>query len=405
MLRLEEWMDIKALFNAGYSQRAIAELTGRSRNTVSRMLKQKTPTPPKPRARRSLLDPFKPYVEARYVECRLSAVRLLTEIQAQGYIGSVVTLRRFVHTLRAPTGAQKRLTVRFETAPGEQAQVDWGYCGRFPQAAGQPVSIYAFVMVLSFSRMLYVEFTQAMALPTLLRCHQHAFEFFGGWTRTILYDNMKQVRLSQQQWNLLFLDFINHYGITPRTHAVRRPRTKGKVERMVHYLKDNFLNGRAFDSLDDSAAQTRLWLDSTANARMHATTGQRPCDLLAREALTSFTSAPPYHLYPRAERKVDAESFVRLDRSRYSVPPEYVGQSVTVEQREQRIVIRSRDLVIAEHEHAPRPGACMVQTEHLEALWRLALCRPAPPPRPSWQLLLQDGVATTPLSSYEEVAG
>jgi len=398
-------MDIKALFNAGYSQRAIAELTGHSRNTVSRVLKQKTPTSPKPRARRSLLDPFKPYVEARYGECRLSAVRLLNEIQAQGYVGSVVTLRRFVHTLRVPTGAQKRLTVRFETAPGEQAQVDWGYCGRFPQAAGQPISIYAFVMVLSFSRMLYVEFTQTMNLTTLLRCHQHAFEFFGGWTRTILYDNMKQVRLSQQQWNLLFLDFVNHYGITPRTHAVRRPRTKGKVERMVHYLKDNFLNGRAFDSLDDLAAQAHSWLSEMANTRLHATTERRPCDLLAQEALTPFTSMPPYHLYPRAERKVDAESFVRLDRSRYSVPPEYVGQSVTIEQREQRIVIRSRDLVIAEHEHAPRPGACMVQTEHLEALWQLALRRPAPPPRPSWQLLLHDGVATTPLSSYEEVAG
>ena len=97
-----------------------------------------------------------------------------------------------------------------------------------------------------------------MSLSELIRCYERAFEFFNGWPQTILYDNMKQVRLSTAEWNPFFLDFLNHHGITPRIHRVRRPRTKGKVERMVHYLKDNFLNGRAFADMGDLRAQGQL---------------------------------------------------------------------------------------------------------------------------------------------------
>jgi transposase len=96
-----------------------------------------------------------------------------------------------------------------------------------------------------------------------------AFEFFGGWTHEMMYDNMKQVRLNQQQLNPLFVDFAGHYGFAIKTHRVRRPRTKGKVERMVHYVKDNFLNGRTFADMADLNTQARHWLMYTANARVH----------------------------------------------------------------------------------------------------------------------------------------
>src|SRR5205814_3487207 len=129
-----------------------------------------------------------------YVEYQLSSTRLLEEIRPMGYVGSVDVLRRFLKALRAEGRAQAKATVRFETPPGHQAQVDWAYCGSFPDSRGEPVKIYAFVMVLGFSRMLYVEFTTAMDLSTLLACHQQAFEFFGGWPRELLYDNMAQVK-------------------------------------------------------------------------------------------------------------------------------------------------------------------------------------------------------------------
>lgn len=403
MLKLEAWMDIKDLHRQGHSIRAISELTGLARNTVRRVLRQSSPSAAQKRRRRSRLDPYKPYLEERSRECALSAVRLLAEIRDMGYTGGIDVVRRFLHALEPPVGARQKTTVRFETPPGIQAQADWASCGKALDEAGRPRAVYAFVMVLSYSRMLFVDFTHSMSLPELISCHQRAFEFFGGWTQTILYDNMKQVRLSQQEWNPLFLDFLSHYGITPRTHRIRRPRTKGKVERMVHYLKDNFLNGRAFADLSDLRAQARQWLAHTANSRLHATTGARPCDLLAQENLCALAAAPAYRIAAVSERKVDAESFVRLERSRYSVPPEYVGRRVIVEQAAQRVVVRAGDLIIAEHAAAPRPGACMTQQEHLAALWRLAVERAPAEAVPRWQIGFHEPVAATPLSAYEEV--
>src|SRR5215204_4262144 len=306
MLKLEAWMDIKDLHRQGHSIRTIAELTGLARNTVRRVLREQTPQPAKRRGRTSQLDPFKPYLERRYTECALGGVRLREEIKAMGYEGGIDVVRRFIHSLAPHARSQAKMTVRFETPPGEQAQADWASCGHETDETGRRRAVYAFVMVLSYSRMLYVEFTHSMVLTELIRCHQRAFSFFGGWPRSILYDNMKQVRLSQSEWNPLFLDFINHYGITPRTHRVRRPRTKGKVERMVHYLKDNFLNGREFDDMSDLRAQGQHWLDHTANTRVHQTTGRRPCDLLVEEKLNALSSIPAYRIAAVSERKVDA---------------------------------------------------------------------------------------------------
>jgi len=114
--------------------------------------------------RHSRLDAFKEYLRQRWESCGLSAVRLLPEIQAMGYTGSVVTLRRFLHSLKPERERLRKLSVRFETPPGKQAQADWAYCGRFPDPAGHMFPVYAFVMVLGFSRMLYIEFTSSMKL-------------------------------------------------------------------------------------------------------------------------------------------------------------------------------------------------------------------------------------------------
>jgi hypothetical protein len=320
-----------------------------------------------------------------------------------GYAGSIDVVRRFVQTLRPLSVAAQKATVRFETPPGQQAQADWGYCGRFADSAGKPIPIYVFVLVLGFSRALFVRFTTSMDAPTLIDCHLRAFDYLGGWPREILYDNMKQVKLGPSEWNPLLLDFANHYGFTPRTHRIRRPRTKGKVERMVFYVKDNFLNGRCFDDLDDLGAQALHWLDNTANARVHATTGCRPADLLAQEGLTPVHTVAPYKLYPTRRAKVSAESFVHIGGSRYSVPPAHVGQLVAVTLHERSVVIRSGDLIIAEHGKAEKPGSCIAAREHLAELWKLsAAC--AQGPLPHWQMNFRQDVAITPLSSYEAAA-
>lgn len=401
MLSWEAWMDIQQLRKEGHSINAITRLTGRSRNTVRRVLRQKSPVPFQKPTRHSRLDEFKPYLEQRYQECALSSVRLLEEIRGLGYTGSLATLYRFTHTLRRQQRSLARLTVRYETPPGEQAQADWSYCGRFPDQLGKLISVYAFVMVLSFSRMLYLEFTRSMKLPLLLQCHKNAFAYFGGWPRCILYDNMKQVRLSQQQLHPLFLDFANHYGFTPKTHRPYRPRTKGKVERIVDYVKDNFLNGRSFAGFDELNAQGLHWLNHTANVRLHATTKARPVDLFAKEELNRVSSISPYILAQPVQRQAAWDATVRFDRSRYSIPPEHAGQPVLVEAFDQRIIIRTGQLVIAEHQRAARPDSSIVQPEHLAALWQLSLKQPAPP-APCWQLSFSDEVAVTPLAAYEQ---
>jgi transposase len=414
MLTVEEWMDVKSLANQGMSLREISRRTGYSRNTVAKILHQPAPKPFQQPPRPSKLDPFKPYLTRRFRECPLSAVRLLEEIRPMGYTGCVHLLRRFLATLQAPDRALAKATVRFETPPGLQAQVDWAHCGRFPHPDGQSVPIYAFVMVLAFSRMLYVEFTTSMDLPTLLACHLNAFAFFGGWPKELLYDNMKQVKLApgpNGEFNPLFLDFVSHYGITPKTCRVRRPRTKGKVERMIAYVKDSFLAGRSFADLADLNAQARHWLTHTANARVHATTGRRPTDLLPAEQLLSLSSALPYRFCHKSVRTVDVEGFVHLAGSRYSTPPEHVGQPVLVELGESQVTIRRGERLVAQHPRAPHRGACMVDRAHVAAFWKLAMPpssettvpeRPAPHP---FELTFSEGVATTPLSVYEAVAG
>jgi len=396
-------MDIKDLYRQGYSIRKIVEITGHSRNTIRRKLKEKTPQSFALGSRRSNLDPYKDYVTQRFEECGLSGVRLLEEIKPMGYTGSVDVVCRFLQTLRSQSAASAKSTVRFETPPGQQAQADWAYCGRFMDSSGNTVPIYAFVFVLGFSRMLYVRFTTSMDVSSLIACHQRAFEHLGGWPREILYDNMKQVKLGPSEWNPLFIDFANHYGFTPKTCRIRRPRTKGKVERMVFYVKDNFLNGRSFADMDDLNAQAIHWLDNTANVRVHATTGCKPADLLTQEGLTPIQTVKAYKVYPIRATDVGAEGFVRIGGSRYSVPPSYVGKAVTVTLRERRVVVRSGDLIIAEHDEADRPGSCVAAKEHLAELWKLSLAS-ADGPLPNWQMSFRQDVAATPLKQYEEVS-
>jgi transposase len=401
MLEVEDWMDIHALRREGHSIKAIARLTGFSRNTVRRQIRQSAPGSFQAAERPSRLDPYKAFLDKRQGECSLSAVRLLAEIRPMGYTGSIDVLRRYLHGQRGERRKKSRLTVRFETPPGKQAQADWAHCGRFPTPSGTVLSVYAFVMVLGFSRLLYVEFTTSMRLAVLLACHLNAFRFFGGVPLEVLYDNMKQIKLQPGQLHPLMLDFARHHGFAIRTHRVRRPRTKGKVERAVYFIEDNFLAGRSFVDLDDLNDQGREWLDE-ANARIHGTTGQRPNELWNQEGLTAFVSFPPYRIVEPLERKVDFEGFVRVDKSRYSVPPELAGKTVVVTKHDQRIVVRSGDLIVAEHLESLHRGASVADPKHLADLWRLSVARTEQPP-PSWRLSFDEGVAKTPLSVYQEV--
>lgn len=401
MLGMEEWMEVRDLKRQGHSIREICRRTSYSRNTVRKILREAGPVRRARKKRFSKLDEYKTYLKNRYEKTGLSAVRLAEEIQGMGFTGSVDIVRRYLKELDSQRIPEKA-TVRFETPPGEQSQVDWAEVGWFRDDNGRMRKVYAFVMVLCFSRMLYMEFTLGMRIEELIRCHQNAFEYFGGWTHTILYDNMAQIRLPSGRLNPLMADFLTHHGIAPKTCQPYRARTKGKVERTIRYLRGNFLKGREFADLADVQVQGTHWQEEVANKRIHDTTKQRPIDLFREEKLVPLGSAPMYFLSRRLERTVSAEGFVHVSGSRYSVPPLAVGKRVVVEQGEQRIVVRSGEIIIAEHERAREAGECVADPRHVAEMWKLSLARQEVPPRPPSRLLFQ-AVEARPLAVYEEV--
>jgi hypothetical protein len=250
-------------------------------------------------------------------------------------------------------------------------------------------------MVLGFSRAEFVDFTTSMDMAAFFECHLLAFDYFGGVPAEMLYDNMKQVVSAPGKWNPQFLDFMQYYVITPRTCRPYRARTKGKVERSLGSLRENFLRGRCFAGLQDLRTQARHWLDHVANVRTHTTTGRRPIDLLPGENLRSIALHPRYKYRPRQERRVDAESFVHFEGSTYSVPPRHCGQRVSVGiDDERRVIIRMGETIIAEHPQAEGRGQCVADIDPSAAA-------KAPPP---WTLRFEQSVAATPLAQYENVA-
>lgn len=169
-----------------------------------------------------------------------NANRLLHELRELGYTGGVTILKDYLKPYRPPR--QPKAVVRFELGPGEQAQVDWGEFA-YTDLRGRRRKVYGFVMVLSYSRAMYVEFVEQQDLSTLLRCHLHAFGALGGVPKTILYDNMKTVVLSRQgakvEYHPRLLDFALLAGYTPRNCRPYRAQTKGRVERVIGYLKQS----------------------------------------------------------------------------------------------------------------------------------------------------------------------
>lgn len=407
MIDWEQYMTIKGLKAEGLSEREIARVTGHARKTVSKVLSGAHTMEVERPAPGSKLDPYKAYLTERYERYQLSAVRLIDEIRSQGYTGSVSTVRRFLQDLRAPAKRMKEVTVRFETAPGLQAQADWTECGRFTFENGRTLTVHAFVIVLGFSRQMFVRFTTSMKMAEFIACHQAAFVYFGGWTQKILYDNMKQIRTGPGKLNEAFLDFANHHGFAVNTHRPFRPRTKGKVERPNAYIKDNFLAGRRFASLDDLNAQVLHWLDHTANVRVHGTTHERPVDLWHQEGLTPLASQPVYRFSQPAGRIVSREAMVNYQGSRYSVPPVFAGRNVQVSAEGSMLRIVAGADLVAEHKKAARPGQSIVARDHLAELWKLTneqTSAPRPDERERWHLTLSESVETIPLSIYEQVA-
>jgi len=294
MLTKEVIVEIRVLARQGKAVREIARELGLSRNTVRKYLRSQAEDERVPRVRRQQkLDPFKDYLRERVRAAHpawLPATALILELREMGYGGGITQLRIFLMSLRAVAAPDP--VVRFETEPGQQMQVDWIVFRR----GKMPLS--AFVATLGYSRASYVEFVTDEKLPTLIACHERAFDFFGGVPREVLYDNVKTVVIGRDvygpglhRYQPAFLDFSGHYGFVPRLCKPYRAKTKGKVERFNGYLRRSFYNPLASrlsqDRLHLDAAtangEVMRWLRNIANVRIHGTTGQPPLTLLSRE--------------------------------------------------------------------------------------------------------------------------
>jgi len=255
----------------GQSIRSISAELGLSRNTVRKYLRE--PGMPRygPRPRRpGRLEPYESFVRQRVAEGVRNGVVLLRELRGRGYAGGYTALKDFLRPLRPPK--TELATMRFETAPGEQAQVDWGRFA-FIDTSGVRQLVWAFVMVLSWSRALYVEFVERADVSTFIACHIRAFEHFGGVVLRCLYDNLKLVVLGREGgtpvWNERFQDFALRVGFDTRLCRPYRAQTKGRVESGVKYVRGNFWPTARFVDLQDLSRQAQTWIDEVADRRIH----------------------------------------------------------------------------------------------------------------------------------------
>src|SRR5271166_3903648 len=340
--------EIISRWRAGSSIRQIARELGLARNTVRRVLAQiearraGAPDGSPTRWRPSRLDPYEPVIRellGRYPD--LTAVRLLEELRQRGFTGGYTVVRQRLGVLR-PRSAPSPV-VRFETAPGAQAQMDYAvYDLDFTSEGRRRVNLFSYI--LGYSRRQYLRFVETQDMTTTLREHLRAFEHLGGVAASCLYDNMKVVVTGYENdvpvYNSRFLAFATHYGFRPVACQPRRPQTKGKVERPFWYAETNLLNGRTFRTLEHLNEVTAWWLTNVADVRVHRETRQRPIDRHAQEQphLIALPTVP-YDVDTVAYRVVNVEGFIAYQQNFYSVPFRHIGCALAVRITETELIV------------------------------------------------------------------
>jgi len=301
------------------------------------------------------LDPFAGYLRERVKAYPgLTGARLLRELRERGYRGGYTAVTDFLRDVRPVP--DPHFEVRFETPPGEQAQVDLAqFHVVFTDEPETPRIIWLFSMVLGFSRLIWARFVVHQDLATVLRCHAAAFEALGGAPREILYDRMKTAVLGEGNhegivYNRALIDLARHYGFYPKACRPYRAKTKGKVERPFRYIREDFFLARSFRNLADLNEQLRRWLDDVANSRRHATTRRIVNEAFAEEKpyLKPLPLAP-FRAVLRLERRISHEGMVSVGGNFYSVPDATRRRTVEVHTLAEEIRIFEDGALIAAH--------------------------------------------------------
>ena len=365
------WMEIRNERKKGLSYTEIARKHHIDPRTAKKYAESDskpvyTLTAPKP----SKLDPYKHLIDMWLEEAPYSAVRIHEKLMEQGCDCKYTIVRQYVATRKADLN--EKATVRFETMPGLQGQVDWGFFENYKVLEnGKSKKLYCFLMVLGYSRMRYIEFVTDMSTTTLIKCHINAFRYFDGYPEEILYDNMKQVvvkrmmKQSESELNKQFEDFAGFYGFKPILCRPYRGQTKGKVERTVRYVRENFMVGIRYSSLADLNSQAHAWCNKI-NAKIHGTTNERPIDRLPEENLLPLRRE--YIVDKINLRRVEKDCLISYAGNKYSVPAEYVGRDVTVIVLDHMLAAYFEGKQIALHKLSYSRNTLNVNKEHYKSM-------------------------------------
>jgi transposase len=341
--------EIHRLNNMQFSIRQIAKQLGLDRETVKKYIDQPDITCQKRPGRGSKLDPYRDLIQQMVNDYpQIKAPVVLQHIRVKGFAGEITIVRDYLKQIRQD---KKQAFIRFESRPGEQFPIDWGHFGSL--AYGKSArKLYALVVIESHSRVLFVVFTHSQKQATLHQCLVAAFLYFGGTPKELVVDNMVTAVIervgSMIRFNEAFLDFLRHFGITPKACNVRAPYEKGKVENSIRYIRHNFWPLRTFTDLDDVNHQVLAWLDTTANQRMHQTTREKPAERFVKDALRPLPDPLPD--YRETDSLTVYKDFgVRFDANVYTVPPRLVGKSVTLKADSRTVSIYYKEKQVAAH--------------------------------------------------------
>lgn len=357
---------------AGLGIKHIARKMGCSKNTVRRYLRADGWVAYKRPERKSALQALKPWLNERLQQHRGNADVVRQDLQREhGVTVCLRTVERAVAPFRRELRAAEIATVRFETAPGEQLQIDFGEIT--VSIAGERVKIHLFVATLGYSRRPYVAVFDHQRQAAWLGGVESAFHHFGGRTRELLLDNAKPLvnfhdaKTREVRFNDRFHAFCRYWDVTPKACAPYRARTKGKDERGVGYVKRNAIAGHAFESVPALEAHLAWWMREVADVRVHGTTGEPPIERFREKeaaALRPLEGRTTFQPIRECVRRVHADACIELETNRYSVPWRLIGEAVTVLVNDQVRVLHCGKEVAA-HPRLAGQRRASIHREHL----------------------------------------
>jgi transposase len=343
------------------------------------------------------LGRFEDWLRKRFLGGVRNADVLRQELAERGVLVSLRTVERFVAPLRTEAHNEDRATLRFETLPGRQMQIDFGE--KWIEVLGERVKAFVFVATLGFSRKTFTRVYPAQQQRHWLEGLEAAIGHFGGVPVECVVDNAKALVLrwenDRPEFHPEFEAFCRHWGMKPRACRPYRPRTKGKVERGVGYVKGNALGRLRWESWEALDAHLVWWMREVADVRTHGTTGERPIDRFEQEALALHPiNNHPSHLRARRfTRKVTGDCRIEFETNRYSVPFQLVGRTVDVVVESGVLTVRFAGKVVGEHRLATGRHRDIEDPGHVEGLVRKTFNQPPP------------NELQRPLSVYEAVVG